>query len=134
MSFVLDASVAISWALADEAYPLADIALLQLEKLGSAIAPAIFWYELRNILVLNERRGRIAPVDADQFLSKVGRLHIEIEFPGESASVVSLARKHSLSVYDSAYLALALREHLPLATLDKYLQSAAVAEGIALLA
>jgi len=132
MRFVLDASVVITWALRNEVHPLADLALVRLES-GSAITPAIFWYEIRNVLVLNERRGRITSVDAGQFLGELGRLHIEIEFPGSGASVLATARKRGLSVYDAAYLALAMRENIPLATLDKNLEAAAIAEGIALL-
>lgn len=133
MRFVLDASVAITWAMRDEDHPLADLAFDEL-SLGSAAVPAIWWYELRNILVLNERRGRITSIDSDQFLRELRQLHIAIAALGPGEEVTELARKHGLSVYDAAYMELAQRERLPLATLDKALESAARSAGIALLA
>jgi predicted nucleic acid-binding protein len=133
MRFVLDASVTITWAMRDENHPLADLALHELRS-GSAIVPGIWWYEIRNILVLNERRGRIAPEDSAQFLRDLQQLSIEVDFPRDDTRVLNLTRKHGLTVYDAAYLALAVREHLPLATLDKVLASAAEAAGVPLLA
>jgi predicted nucleic acid-binding protein len=132
MRFVLDASVTITWAMRDEDHPLADLAFLALQS-GSAIAPAIWWYEVRNILVLNERRNRISPEDSVRFLLDLTQLSIEVDFPHDSTGVIGLSRKHRLSVYDAAYLALAVRERLPLATLDKNLEVAAAAAGIPLL-
>jgi predicted nucleic acid-binding protein len=132
MRFVLDASVTITWAMRDEDHPLADLAFLAL-KSGSAIAPAIWWYEVRNILVLNERRNRISPEDSIRFLLNLAQLSIDVDFPHDSEEVINLSRKHGLSVYDSAYLALAVRERLPLATLDKALDAAAMAAGVQLL-
>ena len=130
--FVLDASVTLTWAMRDEEHPLADLALHELQS-GSAIVPGIWWYEVRNILVLCERKDRISAADSNRFVRELERLHIDTDFPGSSAQVMNLSRKHKLSVYDAAYLALAMREHLPLATLDKDLAAIALAEGVALL-
>jgi predicted nucleic acid-binding protein len=116
----------------DEDHPLADLAFSALES-GSAIVPAIWWYEIRNILVLNERRERISADDVVGFLSEMEQLNIEIATQGDSALVLDLARRDALTVYDAAYLALAQRKQLPLATLDKALEAAAIAEGVALL-
>jgi predicted nucleic acid-binding protein len=132
MRFVLDASVTITWAMRDEDQPLADLAFLELQS-GSAIVPGIWWYEIRDILVLNERRGRIACEDSAQFLRDLQQLSIEIDFPRNDERVLNLSRQHGLTVYDAAYLALAVRERLPLATLDKALASAAEAAGVPLL-
>jgi predicted nucleic acid-binding protein len=132
MRFALDASVTITWAIRDEDHPIADLALRELQS-GSAIVPGIWWYEIRNILVLCERRGRISAADSNRFLRDLEPLHIDIDFPGSGAHVMDLSRKHKLSVYDAAYLALAIREHLPLATMDKDLAAAALAEGVTLL-
>lgn len=129
MRFVLDASVAIAWAMPDEGHPLADRALLQLQE-GSAIAPAIWWYEIRNILLLSERHDRIAPEDSIQFLTALELMRIDVDFSKDSAAVMGTARKYRLSVYDAAYLALAIREHLPLATLDAALLTAALSAGL----
>ena len=117
----------------DEDHPAADMAFSALQS-GEAVVPAIWWYEIRNILVLNERRGRIEPGDVARFLDELEVLDIRIESASDSLFVLDLAREHVLSVYDAAYLALAVRKSLPLATLDVALQSAAVAAGVALLA
>jgi predicted nucleic acid-binding protein len=129
MRFVLDASVTIVWVMRDEAHALADLALLEL-KSGSAIVPGIWWYEVRNILALNERRGRITPDDCAEFIRALDQFKIEVAFPQDGARMMELSRRHGLSVYDAAYLTVAKREHLPLATLDKALAAAALAEGI----
>jgi predicted nucleic acid-binding protein len=130
--FVLDASVTITWAMRDEEHPMADKAFRQLQS-GSAMVPSIWWYEIRNILVLNERRNRISWGDCAQFLLDLEQFSIDVNSPSESAQVMDLSRTYKISAYDAAYLALAMREHLPLATLDKALQSAALAAGVALL-
>lgn len=132
MRFVLDASVTINWAMQDESNPIADMAFSALGS-GTAIAPAIWWYEVRNILVVNERRQRITPADSNQFLADLQGMDITIDNDPDSATILDLSRRLGRSIYDAAYLALALREHLPLATLDKQLEAAAAAKGIALL-
>lgn len=133
MRFVLDASVTITWAMRDENHPLADLAFDALGS-GSAVVPAIWWFELRNVLMQSERRGRITPEDVEQFLTSLNGLRIEIAPLRHGAEIMDVSRRHSLSVYDAAYLELAKREQLPLATLDKALQAAAQAAGIPLLA
>ncbi len=132
MRFVLDASVAISWAIRDESNAVADLAFSEL-RTGSAMVPGIWWYEVRNILVVNERRQRITPADSDRFLNELQQLDIAIDPQPDSRAVFDLSRRLGRTVYDSAYLALALRERLPLATLDRDLQAAAAAERVELL-
>ena len=133
MRFVLDAPVTITWAMRDEDHPLADLAFNQLGS-GSAIVPAIWWYELRNILVLNERRGRIAPEDSILFLHSLDQLKIEIAPLENGMEMMAISRKYRLSIYDAAYIELAQRNYLPLATHDKVLEAAARSAGIPLLA
>lgn len=130
--FVLDASVAITWGLQGEDHPVADLAW-SLLQIGSAVVPAIWWYEMRNVLVLCERRGRISPDDSDAFLLNLHQLRIEIEALSPSPRVITLARKHNLSAYDAAYLALALQESVGIATLDEQLERACLVEGVPLL-
>jgi predicted nucleic acid-binding protein len=132
MRFVLDASVAIAWVMRDEDHPLADLALREIRS-GSAVVPGIWWYELRNILVVNERRSRISVYDSDRFVQSPRHLSIDVAFPQNSSETLRLSRKHKLSVYDAAYLAVAMAELLPLSTLDKYLATSALSEGVALL-
>jgi predicted nucleic acid-binding protein len=133
MRFVLDASITITWAMRDEDHPLADLAFQHVQS-DSAIVPGIWWYEVRNILLVKERQGRISPRDSEQFLLDLSHLSIDIDLPQSSTNVVDLSRRFKLSVYDSAYLALAMHERLPLATLDKALEAAAMVAGVLLLA
>jgi predicted nucleic acid-binding protein len=81
---------------------------------------------------VNERRKRIARSGVSAFLRNLARLSIVIDRSPDEAPLLELARQHRLSVYDAAYLELAKRERLPLATLDGELAEAARAEGVAL--
>jgi predicted nucleic acid-binding protein len=132
VSFVLDASVAAAWVLSDEQSDLAD-AMLTRTSLNGAIVPPIWWYEIRNILVIAERRKRISAEDADEFLTKLPKLSIQVNSFGDGNEILKLARLHQLSVYDAAYVELASRERLPLATLDEKLASAALAAAVSVL-
>jgi predicted nucleic acid-binding protein len=131
MPFVLDASVAINWALPDEDHPLADLAMTRL-KVEPAITPSIWWYELRNVLALCERKGRIGADDSMRFLEGLAFLPILSRGDPKDQTVMRLARRHRLTVYDAAYLALAVEERAPLATLDRALEAAARAESVEL--
>lgn len=129
MVFVLDACVAASWALADENHAHAALALSRIQT-DTAETPALWWYELRNILIVSERRGRIGEAQTRAFLDKLSRLPILLDRAPSEAQVLSSARRHGLSVYDAAYLELALRKGLDLATLDARLAHAARAESV----
>jgi predicted nucleic acid-binding protein len=133
MPFVLDASVALCWAFADEEHPIASAALDRLEK-GKAHVPAVWWFEVRNSLVMNERRGRLSEAGTASFLRNLAQLAIRIDRAPEEAALLILARQHRLSIYDAAYLELAQREGLMLATLDTALRHAAMTVGVPLLA
>lgn len=129
MPFVLDASIAGCWAFHDEDHPRAGAALARI-RTEEAVVPALWWSEVRNILVVNERRKRIAESDTAGFLRNLARLPIRVDRSPDEAVVLRLARTHKLSVYDASYLELALREGLALATLDAELAAAARAEGV----
>lgn len=132
MPFVLDASIALAWAFADEDDPRAIAALARI-RADEALVPSIWWFEIRNALVVNERRGRLTEADTASFLRTLARVAVTIDRrPGE-AEVLSLARRHRLSVCDAAYLELAQRESTPLATLDRGLIGAARAELLPLI-
>ena len=131
MPFVVDASVTASWCLRDEAAQTADAAMDRLLE-DEAVAPWLWWFEVRNILVVSERRGRIEPADTDTFLSDLLRLPIRIEDEPNDRQVVALARKHGLTAYDAAYLELAVRLSAPMSTLDRSLARAARSEGVEL--
>lgn len=133
MAFILDASVTASWGLADEVSPLADKTRLLLNN-EDALVPQIWWYEVRNLMLVNERRQRLTEKDTANFLQDLSLLPIQIVKGENEDAIFVLARLDRLSFYGAAYLALAQREHLPIATLDKALRSAATAAEVPLLA
>lgn len=129
MSFVLDASVASSWAFDDEDHPRAAAALRRTRQ-DTACVPSLWWFEVRNTLIVNERRGRLTDAITTAFLESLKELVLFTDrSPGELA-VLELARRHRLTVYDAAYLELAVRRGLPLVTLDNSLARASRAEGV----
>jgi predicted nucleic acid-binding protein len=133
MAFILDASVAMTWAFPDEADEAASAILIRLGT-EAAYVPAIWWFEVRNVLLINERRQRIREADTMAFLASVSGINIEIDRSPDELGIVALCRRHRLSVYDAAYLELALRRNLPLATLDKRLAAAATLDGVPVIA
>lgn len=131
MSLVLDASAAAGLLMPDEAAPAGLVHTVG--AAGSLCAPWLFWVELRNILIVGERRGRLAEGTAEAFLEAVDALGIAFDTGPSGARVLDLARRHRLSAYDALYLELALRRQLPLATLDAALAGAARAEEVRVL-
>jgi predicted nucleic acid-binding protein len=129
--FVLDASVTAAWCFADESYAAAEVALERLAH-ECALVPALWWAEIRNILIVGERRGRIDAVATAQFLADLERLPIQADGGSVSQVVLALARRHRLAAYDAIYLELAARLSVPLATLDARLACAAQADGVPL--
>jgi predicted nucleic acid-binding protein len=132
MSFVLDASVAVAWAFADEAHPVAAAALALIRSTAGCV-PSLWWFEVRNVLIVNERRGRLRETDTALFLRNLARLPIVVDRTPEEPAVLTLARRHGLTVYDASYLELAERAAAPLATLDVTLAQAAQRENISLI-
>ncbi|MCL5102673.1 MAG: type II toxin-antitoxin system VapC family toxin [Armatimonadetes bacterium] len=133
--FVLDCSVAMSWCFEDEGDSYARFVQDEIGSRG-VIVPSIWCMELINALVVGERRGRLAPAESAEFLSMIRKLPIEAEAvpPKQTLDdILSLARSHNLSAYDAAYLQLAMRSHLPIATLDVRLADAARQIGVPLL-
>src|SRR5438874_12468090 len=105
------------WAFQNEDHPRADLAFARM-RTEEAVVPSLWWSEIRNILIVNERRQRISEPDMAAFLVDLSRLRIRIDREPQHTGVLRLARVHRLSVYDAAYLELAQREGLQLATLD----------------
>jgi predicted nucleic acid-binding protein len=132
MPFVLDASIVACWAFTDEDHAVADLALEHI-RTDEACVPALWWFEVRNMLVMNERRKRITERETASFLRRLDRLRITIDRSPEETDVLMLARRHRLSIYDAAYLELARRDGIALATLDKELATAAISVGVTLL-
>lgn len=132
MRFVLDASIAGAWLLPEPAHPAAAEAWKRIRVEGAAV-PAIWWYEIRNLLVMAERRKRLDATDVDLVWDKLGHLPVQIDNEPDEHDCLSMARRHGLSFYDASYLELAMRRHLPLATSDQALMRAAVAEKVPLI-
>jgi len=125
--FVLDNSVVMAWCFEDECNVIADAVLEQMQT-KVAIVPSIWPLEVGNVLLVAERRGRLSEADSSQFITMLANLPIlsELETRQRAMSdILFLAREYSLSTYDASYLDLAMREGVPLATLDKRLRQAA---------
>jgi predicted nucleic acid-binding protein len=132
MPFVVDASVAICWFMPDERHRVADAAYRRITD-DPAVTPVLWWYELRNVLIVNERRGRLDSAKSARVLRLLRGLPVTIDADAEEEALMQLARRHRLTVYDAAYLELALRKGHPLATLDAALSIAARAERVPLI-
>lgn len=132
MPLVIDASVVAAWHFPDERSAEGDAILARLES-DRALMPALWWFEVRNVLLIGERRGRTAREHTERFLEFLRGLPIELAPIPDEVAVVSLARQHQLSFYDATYLELAQRENIALATIDRALARAATAEGIPLI-
>lgn len=131
MPLVVDVSVVAGWHFYDERSAAADAVRARL-RTDEALVPAHWWFELRNVLLTGERRGRTRPEDTAGFLEDIRDLPISsASLPDENA-VLALARRHCLSFYDAAYLELAKREDCALATFDRDLIAAAKAERVPL--
>lgn len=131
MGFVLDASVTASWAF-EEGDPDADAAFQHLRN-DAAVVPVLWWFELRNLLLMNERRTKRSPVHTESFLRLLQEFPITIDNSPDERALLALARKHRLTIYDAAYLELAHRTRSPLATLDSDLIRSAQSEKVPLI-
>lgn len=132
MAFVVDASVTASWMLPDEEDPLAEfVHALLVEEI--ALAPFIWWFEIRNLLLFAERRQRLPRAQTDRLLDTLKTYPISLDAAPREREVVEFARAYALTVYDASYVELAARSNLPLATLDSRMARAAEGEGIRLL-
>jgi len=132
--FVLDASVTLAWCFADEASALADRVLDRLER-DEALAPAIWPLEVANGLRTAERRGRLDLADLAHVRDLLTALPVQVEsvlLDAALGEVTELARELDLTAYDAAYLALAARRGIALATVDDRLRRACEEAGVEL--
>jgi predicted nucleic acid-binding protein len=116
-----------SWCFADEmtAYSRSILAAL---KDTWAEVPSLWTFEIANVLAVSERKGRIDPSISDEFLETLSALDIRVDRsapPVDGKALLPLVRRHHLTAYDAAYLELAQRRGLPLATFDMELIAAA---------
>jgi predicted nucleic acid-binding protein len=133
---VLDASVAVAWCFPDESTPFTEGVLDLLASGTEAITAAIWPFEVANALLMGERRKRISVAQVTTVLQRISSLPITIDpIRTDTAfgQILSVARQEQLTEYDAAYLELALREGLPLATLDNGLRRAARNAGVGLI-
>ncbi len=133
---MLDASITVAWCFEDEETPQSEKALELLAAGARALVPPLWAVEVVNALWSAERRKRLSAAQSTHFLERLHGFDIAIDTPRISRafeSVFACARKWNLTAYDAAYLELALREGLPLATLDEPLKKAAHASGVRLL-
>jgi len=134
MLFVMDCSVTMPWLLHNDMTDYAKDVLLGFKN-GQAVVPELWFLEVSNVLLSFERRKRIKTTESEQFIKLLRELPIKIDQgTGERvfSRIISLAREYKLSAYDATYLELAVREKLPLATLDKDLQRAVRRAGLPL--
>jgi predicted nucleic acid-binding protein len=133
---VLDVSAVGAWCFEDERTPATEALLARLEDCELCV-PGLFLWELANVLLMAERRCRITSADRSNFLALMALLDLRLD-PADPMvvwhDVLSLAARHRLTAYDAAYLELAMRWGLPLATRDGALEVAARASGLELLA
>lgn len=132
--FVIDASVALAWCFADETSEVADLVLDRLTG-EEAVAPAIWALEVANGMRTAERRGRLDAAELPRIRELLGGLPVRIEvveLEQALGEVLEIARSLDLTAYDAAYLALASRRGLPLATSDDRLRQACGRAGIEL--
>ncbi len=131
---IVDASIILAVVLPDENEPLADHATSLMAQFGAEV-PAHWPLEIANVLVMAERRGRITEHVRRKAIEYIGALPALLDDRTQEkawSSSLDIAVRRKLTLYDAAYLELAARTGLPLATLDGGLAAAARAEGIAL--
>lgn len=135
MTLVVDASITLAWLFGDEA-TAGTWALLDRARAEGMAQPTVWPFEVSNVLALAERRKRVSSAQIATFIDLLAGL--PVEFDGESrqralSDTLTLARAERLTAYDAAYLELAGRLRVPLATRDRDLIAAAGRTGVAIL-
>lgn len=134
-SFVLDSSVAMAWCFLDEGTP-AIKKLLERMSDEAVCVPALWFFELTNVLFLVEKKSRLDASAVSEFVALIQSLSIEVDHEAAARAfnnLLPLCRIHQLTSYDAVYLDLSMRRKLPLATLDEALRKAAKKVGVKLL-
>lgn len=133
--FVVDCSLTMAWLFEDEKTEFSERLLDRLKK-ERGVVPSLWIYEVLNVLLMGEKRKRISQSQTSHFLNFLHNLPvqiIEVNSVLQSESMLFLARAHGLTSYDAAYLDLASRYGLPLASLDEQLIKAAKILGVQML-
>lgn len=126
--WVLDCSLAVATFLPDENSKLADQFFTKLQNENKAIVPSLWLYEISNVILVATRRKRISEENVSTIFKSIESFPIEVEpsfSPSIMRNIYELGKKHTLSIYDSAYLELCIRKNAGLGSLDeKLIQSA----------
>jgi predicted nucleic acid-binding protein len=133
MDWVIDSSVALAWALPDEASKEAERFLSRVSIRSVLWVPALWWYEMANALLMAQRRKRLTEAGRIRVMELYRKLPIRTDTMLDSDIIwrfYTLAMEYNLSAYDAAYLELAQRKGLRLATADQHLYAAARKAGI----
>ena len=134
--FVVDASATLAWCFRDESVGWVDGLFQRLTSDSQAFVPRHWAFEVANSFLIAMRRGRAKRQELQRAFQNLASLPIYTDMTSDTTiftTLVTFAERHRLSVYDAAYLELALRSHLPLATLDGDLRAAAVSAGVTVL-
>lgn len=132
MSVVLDSSITLAWIYSDETTEAVSQVFDLLSQSGGWV-PQVWRLEVANVLEMGVRRKRHNGDFRDATLADLAQLPIQVDSETDKqawGSTLRLASRHQLTLHDAAYLELALRRGLPLASLDKDLRSAARAENV----
>jgi predicted nucleic acid-binding protein len=132
MSFVLDASVTLTWCFEDQKTEYGQAVL---EALGNeqAFVPPIWQLEIINALLGAERKKLLSHTECVGFLNTLATSSIQVSDPVVNSVIfLSTALSYGLSAYDACYLELASQLGLPIASLDKKIRNAAKSAGIEL--
>ncbi|MCW8308083.1 type II toxin-antitoxin system VapC family toxin [Acidiphilium sp. PA] len=135
MSLVLDASMTVAWLFDDERTPAAH-AVMRRVVVEGAIVPSLWRLEVANVLRNAVRRGRCDEAFADRSLTRLGRLTIKSDQETDDrawGATRTLSREENLTLYDAAYLELAVRKDAPLASCDAALLAAAARRKVEIL-
>ena len=131
-SLIIDCSITMAWCFEDERTE--ETVRIQDRLIDEgAIVPVHWELEVANVLIMAEKRSRISTADSMRFLNDLRVFDIQVDNQSSGwifDHVLSLCRAHGLTSYDAAYLDLALRRQLPLATLDDDLRRAARSLGV----
>ncbi len=133
--FVLDASLTLAWVFDEEETERSRHVLHQVEE-HVVVVPSIWPLEVANAVLAGVRSDRFSHDEAASFVEALAGLDVEVDEQASRTAFVGLlplAREHGLSIYDAAYLELALRREAPLATFDADLARAARSAGVDLL-
>lgn len=133
MPFVLDTSITMTWCFEDETSALSEVILDRLKR-DPAVVPSLWRYEVTNVLTVGQRRGRLNESQAIRFLTLLGKLPIRTDdAEPDPKTLLAVADRHGLSAYDAAYLELAQRKGLNMATQDERLRSATLESGLSVM-